>query len=208
MFRLMPKQTKLFEHFEQQAQLAVEAAGALKALLATLDKPEEALKRIEQIEQQGDSVNHSALRMLQEHVSLPFENVDVLALLGELDDVIDGADLAAHRLVLYKVRSIKPEAAQLADLLERACVAMGKAVLTLRTGKHVNDIMSHVTEVKRLENEGDKVMRGALGDLFESEKDAIELIKWRELFEFLEQTLDHAEHVAKAVERIALDMPQ
>src|SRR6478609_4289381 len=116
----MPKQQKLFEHFERMAQLGLESAGALRKLLENLKLPAEHLARIEALEQQADDVNHEALKMLQKGVTTPFDRAEIFELLTELDDVVDGIDVAAHRLVLYKVHDLKPEAVALAQLVESA----------------------------------------------------------------------------------------
>jgi predicted phosphate transport protein (TIGR00153 family) len=134
-------------------------------------------------------------------VTTPFDRAEVLALLEELDDVIDGCDVVAHRLVLYKVHALKPEAVAIAQLLESACAEMSRAVSALRTAKNAQGVLQHVVEVNRLEDEGDRMQRQAMGALFEHEKDAIELIKWKEIYEILEQAVDGCEHVANAIER-------
>jgi predicted phosphate transport protein (TIGR00153 family) len=197
----MPKQQKLFEHFERMADLAHESSGVLRQILENLRSPQELLVRIEKLEQQGDDVHHEALKQIQKGVSSPFESNEALRLLEELDDVIDGCDVAAHRLVLYKVHALKPEAVAIAQLLQTACAEMSKAVKSLRTAKNAEGVLVHVVEVNRVEDESDRILRQAIGALFEHEKDAIEIIKWKEILEILEQAVDGCEHVANAIER-------
>lgn len=204
MFRLMPKQQQLFERFERMATLGVEAAGALGELLRAPDQAPTLLPKIEALEQQGDALNHEAMEMLQKGVSAPFERSELIALLGELDDLVDGADAAAHRLVLYRVQAIKPEALQLGDILVKTAAELVQTVRALRTGKAKEAILASVVEVNRLENQGDAVMRAAIGALFTSEQNAIELIKWKELFEILEEAIDTCEHVANRIQSIVV----
>jgi predicted phosphate transport protein (TIGR00153 family) len=200
----MPKQQKLFEHFERMSQLGLECAGLLRKLLENLKSPAEILAKIEAVEQQGDDVNHEALKMLQKGVATPFGREEALSLLEELDDVIDNTDLAAHRLVLYKAQVLKPEAVAQAQILESACAEMVKAVASLRTAKNADGVLAHAVEINRIEGEGDRVLRQAVGALFEHEKDAIELIKWKEIFEIIENAIDGCEHVANGIERTLL----
>ncbi len=201
MFRLMPKQQKVFERFEQMAQLAVQCSGVLRHLLENLKAPTDLLAEMEKLEQQGDDARHEALKMLQKGVTTPFDPAEVIDLLEELDDVVDGCDVAAHRLVLYRVHTLKPEAVAMAQLLESACAELNRAVRALRTAKNAEGVIQHVVEVNRLEDEGDRMLRQAMGALFEHEKDAIELIKWKEIYEIIEQAVDACEHVANAIER-------
>jgi predicted phosphate transport protein (TIGR00153 family) len=203
-FRLMPKQLQLFERFERLAALGVEAAAALGELLRAPDQAATLVPRIEQLEQQGDDINREALEMLQKGVSAPFERSELLSLLGELDDLCDAADAAAHRLVLYRVKTIKPEALVLGEILVKTATELVQTVRALRTGKPKETILASVAEVNRLENQGDVVMRGAIGALFTSEQNAIELIKWKELFEILEEAIDTCEHVANRIEAIVI----
>jgi predicted phosphate transport protein (TIGR00153 family) len=203
-FRLMPKQQQLFERFERLAELGQQAAALLHQVLRAPDKAAELLPRIEALEQQGDDANHEALAMLQKAGTLPIDRDEVVALLGELDDLLDGADAAAHRVVLYRVQGSKPEALKLGELLEKAAAALAEAVRALRTGKDKSAVQRPVVEVNRLENEGDTVTREAIGALFTNEQNAIELIKWKELFELLEDNLDGCERVANRIEAIAL----
>ena len=204
MFRLMPKQLQLFERFERIAALGVEAAATLGELLRAPDQAATLIPRIEQLEQQSDDINHEALEMLQKGVSAPFERSELIQLLGELDDLVDGADAAAHRLVLYRVQTIKPEALQLGEILVKTATELVQTVRALRTGKPKEAILASVVEVNRLENQGDAVMRAAIGALFTSEQNAIELIKWKELFEILEEAIDTCEHVANRIESIVI----
>ena len=201
MFRLMPKQLKLFERMEGMAQLAVQCSGLLRRILENLKSPAELLAQMEKLEQQGDDMHHEALKMISKGVSTPFDGTELLEMLAELDDVIDSCDVAAHRLVLYKVHTLKPEAVALAQLLESACAEMAKTVVALRMAKNADGVLEHVIEVNRVEDEADRILRQAVGGLFEHEKDAIEIIKWKEIYEILEEATDKCEHVANAIER-------
>lgn len=204
MFRLMPKQQQLFERFERIAEHAVEASKLLKQILEAPAKADELVKQLEAVEQRSDDVNHEALKMLQKGTTLPLDRAEIVELLTELDDVVDGADAAAHRLVLYRVQSINPAALKLCEILELSAVELVKAVKALRTGKDREAVLAPVVEVNRLENEGDAVLRQAIGALFANETNAIELIKWKELLELLEDCTDGCERVANLLEGIVL----
>jgi len=201
----MPKQQKLFECFEQMASLGVDAAKLLREILDATPRQAELVCDLEAVEQRGDDANHAALTMLQKRASFPIGREQITQLLGYLDDVIDGADAAAHRLLLYRVKAIKPEAVELAGLFAEATVEVSRCISGLRKAASKEKVLASVIEVNRLENRGDEVLRTAIGALFADEPDAIELIKWKELFEILEEGLDACEHVANLVESIVLE---
>jgi predicted phosphate transport protein (TIGR00153 family) len=200
----MPKQAKLFEQFERLAQLSVDASAELGKLLGDLANARTHLGPIEKLEAEGDEINHLAQKMLQTGVNAPLERSEVLELLEELDSLLDRIDATGHRIVTYRVKLVRPEAFALRDILEKSCREVVRMVSSLRVSRDAEGVLAHAVEVKRLENEGDQVMRQAIGTLFEHERDAIELIKWKELFEILESAIDSCEHVARVIERVVL----
>lgn len=204
MFRLMPKQQQLFERFERIAEGAVEAAVLLKKLLEAPEKAGELVPKLEAVEHKCDDANHEALAMLQKNMTLPLDRAEAVELLTELDDIVDGADAVAHRLVLYRAKGVRPEAVKLAEVLEQSTVELQKGVKALRTGKDKQAVLKPVVDVNKLENDGDVILRQAIGALFDNEQNAIELIKWKELLEMLEDCTDGCERAANVIEAIVL----
>lgn len=201
MVRLMPRETKFFEIFENMASNVTEGARVLHQILQTFENVEGGVQRIKEIEHRGDDMTHAVMTKLNQTFITPFDREDIHRLASSLDDVLDFVNAAGQRLVLYKIRRAPSPAAQLAGLIVRQSEELTKAVSLLEKNKHV---LEHCVEINRLEDEADSVCREAIANLFENEKDPIELIKMKELFEVLEMATDKAEDAANVLEAVVL----
>lgn len=201
MVRLMPRETKFFEIFENMASNVTEGARVLHQILQTFENVEAGVQRIKEIEHRGDDMTHAVMTKLNQTFITPFDREDIHRLASSLDDVLDFVNAAGQRLVLYKIRRAPSPAAQLAGLIVRQSEELNKAVSLLEKNKHV---LEHCVEINRLEDEADSVCREAIANLFENEKDPIELIKMKELFEVLEMATDKAEDAANVLEAVVL----
>lgn len=201
MFRLIPRETKFFELF---AELSTSLTAGATLLRAILEDPHDLEKRVEQmqaIEHEGDRATHAIIAKLNTSFITPFDREDIHRLASSLDDVLDFVNSAAVRLVMYKITQPPVAAAELAGLivLQAAELAQGVSLLEKNNG-----VLKHCDEVNRLEDEADDVSRKAIAVLFESEKDPIQLIKMKELYEVLEYATDKAEDAANVLEAIVL----
>ena len=201
MVRLMPRETKFFEIFENMASNVTEGARVLLQILQTFENVEGGVQRIKEIEHRGDDMTHAVMTKLNQTFITPFDREDIHRLASSLDDVLDFVNAAGQRLVLYKTRRAPGPAAELARLIIRQSEELTKAVSLLEKNKHV---LEHCVEINRLEDEADSVCREAIANLFENEKDPIELIKMKELFEVLEMATDKAEDAANVLEAVVL----
>ena len=122
-----------------------------------------------------------------------------------MDDVLDLIEASAERIALYGIRIMEPEARELADVLEKAVEEMGAAVGTLRDLKDRPRLLAHCTEINRLENVGDQLLRRAVARLFRESPDPIHVIKWKEIYDYLENAIDRCEDVANVIEGVALE---
>jgi uncharacterized protein len=139
--------------------------------------------------------------MLNQTFITPFDREDIHRLTSSLDDVLDFVNAAAVRMTLYRISSPPPAAADLARIIVTQAEELSKAVALLGDNQH---LLEHCVEVNRLENEADRISRKAIAELFESEKDPIQLIKLKELYEVLETATDKAEDAANVLEAVAL----
>ena len=130
---------------------------------------------------------------------MPIDREDIYALSSKLDDVLDLIESIARRMILFKIKQANKPATQLTQILTRSTAEIVTAVAQLQNGMSV---MEHCIEINRLEDEADHVYHEALGELFETETDSINLIKWKELYETLEASLDKCEDVANVIESI------
>jgi uncharacterized protein len=201
MVRIIPRETKFFELFEDMATNVTDGARVLRGILQTFDNVEAQVQKIKEIEHRGDDMTHAVITKLNQTFITPFDREDIHKLASSLDDVLDFVNAAGQRLVLYKIRSAPRAAADLAGLIVRQSEELTKAVSLLEKNKHVLD---HCVEINRLEDEADSVCRQAIAYLFEHETDPIALIKMKELYEVLEMATDKAEDAANVLEAVVL----
>jgi len=199
--RLIPRETKFFDLF---AELSGNLTAGGKLLRSILEDPRDLALRVEQmqaIEHKGDRATYAIITKLNQTFITPFDREDIHRLASALDDVLDFMNAAASRLVMYNITAPPTVAAELAGLIVLQCEELARGVSLLEKNGHV---MEHCAEVNRLEDVADHVSRRAIADLFEREKDPIQLIKLKELYETLEYATDKAEDAANVLEAIVV----
>ncbi len=203
MFGLMPKEEKFFLLFKDMTSNIIEGAKLLKAMLDDFADPAESQRKIKDVEHKGDSITHEIIQKLNKTFVTPLDREDIYALASKLDDILDLIDACAARVIMYNVESIPPEAKSLGFIILQSCYAVDKAVAML--GKKTNDqIFAACVEINALENEADRVSREAISRLFDEEKDPIQLIKWKEIYETLERATDKCEDAANILESVVV----
>ena len=201
MIRLLPRETKFFELFAELSTQMNEGARMLRSLLEDPHDLEARVDQMQAIEHRGDKAIHAIMTKLNQSFITPFDREDIHHLASSLDDVLDFMNTAATRLVMYKIAQPTAAAAELAGILVLQSEELARGVSLLeKSGK----VMQHCDEVNRLEDVADQVSRKAIGELFEHEKDPIQLIKMKELYEVLEMATDKAEDAANVLEAIVL----
>jgi uncharacterized protein len=200
-FRLIPKEEKFFEDFTALADRIVSGATLLERMLASDPPHWDTALQIKQIEHECDSLTHDIIQRLNKTFVTPIDREDIHALATSLDDVMDAIDAASGVLRRYRMASLRYGARELASLTWQGAVQMKVAVeaLDLRKGVH-----ERAVEVNRIENAADDVHDEALRRLFEEEKDAITLIKWKEVLDLLEEATDRCEDVANVLEGVVV----
>jgi len=203
MFRkFLPKEFNFFDLFEKQVLVAVQAAGYLKELVSKGNVDEVALKRMHDIEHQGDEVSHTIIDHLNKTFITPFDREDIHALTKELDDITDMIYAIVKRMKIYKVNKVNKSLVEFSVVIEQSVLGVASAVKGLRTMKSSQDVTKACMEINRLENVGDNMRDKLLTELFETEKDPITVIKWKEIYQDAETVLDVCEDVAHVVESI------
>ena len=203
-FRIIPHEEKFFELFQEQAENAVEAAKVLKDLLENYNDVDQKRLKIEMIENNGDEIAHRIFEKLNLTFVTPMDREDIHALACALDDIVDIINATSQRLQLYNVGTITEDAKLLANIILRATEETAVIATSLNNVKNLSSLKQHWIEVNRLENEADKISRHAIADLFSSNRDPIDVIKWKELYEHLETVTDKCEDVSDIVEGVAL----
>ena len=199
--RLIPREKKFFRMFSEVCDNLTAGARMLHDVLKNPNGQAERINQLQEIEHRGDTMTHDIIRMLNQTCITPFDREDIHRLTSSLDDVLDFVNAAAVRMTLYRISSPPPAAADLARIIVTQAEELSKAVALLGDNQH---LLEHCVEVNRLENEADRISRKAIAELFESEKDPIQLIKLKELYEVLETATDKAEDAANVLEAVAL----
>jgi uncharacterized protein len=200
--RLLPREEEFFDLFVEVAKRNQEAAGKLRELFDTPpERRTPIVEAIKRLEHECDQVTHEVVNRLDRTFITPLDREDIHQLASDLDDVIDTIDGTARRAQIFHLGTAPQGVRQLAEVIGRMTNTLGEAVGRLKKG---DDVIKYCVEAKRLEEEGDVIYHEALGLLFEKETNAIELVKWKEIYDNLERTLDEAEDVANVVESIAL----
>jgi len=201
MVRLIPKDNSFFAMFSAMSDNLIGGARTLVELFGNYRDVEKQVDQIQRIEREGDELTHAILTKLNQTFITPFDREDIHQLASKLDDVLDFINAAGARLVMYRITAPPPAAGELAKIILMQSQELQKAVSLM----HKNgNILAHCVEINRLENEADQVSQQAIAKLFEHEKDPINLIKIKELLEFLERATDKAEDVANVLETVVL----
>ena len=205
--RLLPSTNaaEFFDLFEQHADRTREAATLLAAMLRAPKDAQWQAERVKEVEHQGDEITHTVIERLHQTFITPMDRDDIHLLISRLDDVLDLVDATAERIWLYNLRTVRPEATEFADVLEKSVEEIGGAVRGLRDMKDRQRLIAHCTEINRLENEGDRILRRAVAHLFQDHSDPIEVMKWKEIYDNLENAIDRCEDVANIIEGVALE---
>lgn len=198
---LIPRDNTFFDMFAQMSENLILGARTMVDLFADYKNVDTKIAEIRRIERTGDEMTHNVFTKLNQTFITPFDREDIHQLASSLDDVLDFLNAAAARIIMYRITNPPPAALELARLILLQCQELHRALPLLRKG---GDIQTHCVEINRLENEADVISRAAIGQLFDQEKDPINLIKIKELIEFLESATDKAEDVANVLETVVL----
>lgn len=198
---IIPQEKHFFDMLEQQADVVVEGAEALLDL--TRDFSEVAKKRddIKDLEHKGDDLVHQIAEALNKTFVTPIDHDDMSKLTSRLDDILDFIEAASHRMWSYEIKSVPPEMVRLAEVILASSKEVNHAVKDLRNINRRNEIITHCIEVNRLENMGDDITHNAVADLFRNH-DAIDIIKLKEIFEYLEMATDKCEDAADVIKDV------
>jgi uncharacterized protein len=201
---LIPREEQFFDLMERSAQYLVEGATLLVELSRDFSDIEAKIDRIDGIEHACDEVSHDTLEKLETTFITPLDREDIHELVLRLDDVIDMTAAAASRIKTFRIKEPRKEQAELAAIILQQTKVLLSALSKLRDPKKYSLIRGDCIEVHRLENEADDISRGAIGELFEHETNAIELLRWKEIYETLETVTDCGEDVANVIQGIVV----
>ena len=204
MLNFLPRDEKYFDRFTDMAVRIHESARILNGFFAGEAPVARVADQIKRLEHECDEISHEILRGIDRTFITPIDREDIYALASRLDDVLDLIDAVADRLLIYKIKAPTEGCIAMAKIIVKTSEETDRAVRCLRTLSPFYH--KHAVEVNRLENEADRLLRDQLAALFEGGTDAIEVIKWKELYETMESITDRCEDVVNVIEGITLKM--
>jgi predicted phosphate transport protein (TIGR00153 family) len=205
MARLLPREGKFFDLFNQHANLAAAAAVELQALLADLSELDRRSRAIEKNEKHADRITHETVQLLHKTFITPLDRDEIHQLITGMDDILDLMEDVATCLFLYDVKAVTPDAQKLAEICVACTLKVQDAVAKLETMEHADAILRICGDIDRLESEADFVFRSAVAKLFREEPDVKQIIKLKEVYQLLESITDKCEDVANVIEGIVLE---
>ncbi|MCC7519960.1 MAG: DUF47 domain-containing protein [Verrucomicrobiae bacterium] len=204
--RFLPREDDFYGQFEQIAGFVIRAAEVLKRLLEDYTNVGLKLQELEGFEHACDRLTHSTIHRLNGTFLTPFDREDIHELALRLDDVIDTIESAAQRMQTCRIAKPTEDAQKLGRIILKQTELLQRALNALQDIRNYNNILDQCVEIHRLENQADLIMKEAVGRLFDEEKNPIELIKMKEVYENLEVVTDRCETVANLIQGIAVKM--
>jgi predicted phosphate transport protein (TIGR00153 family) len=197
---LVPQKREFFDLYNRAAANAVAIAHALIDLLEQFpERAEERMRDIKELEHEGDRLTHEVIDLLNRTFVTPFDRDDMYRLSTALDDICDHVDDSAEKITGYGVRDVRSQAIDQARVIHRSAVKLSDAIAQLEGFK---DSRRQLIELRELEDEGDRIARAAISELFSGGADAVTLVRWKDIHEQLEEAVDACENAADVLEAI------
>lgn len=203
-FNLIPRELKFFDMFDETTAVITRAADKFLALVTDFDHLPERARELKQEEHAADHLVGRIIQALDKSFITPFDREDIHTLAGLLDDVLDNMEETAYRFAAFRIDRPTPTTVALARIIQECCVHIEQAIRLCRTMKEVPAIQEHVQAITRLENEADRLYRDSETALFADPPEILMLIKWRELYGWLEETVDACKSVAQVISEIVI----
>ncbi len=200
----LPREGRFFVLFKQSAENAAAVALLLQDLLHNWTDVENKVASITTLEHKGDGVTHEIIALVHRTFVTPFDREDIALLAHSLDDIVDFIESSADAMNLYKIETPTERSRELADIIVQTTHEVHLAITELSQKVDLKKILARSVEINRLENAADKVYREALAELFRDSRDIPYIIKWREIYEYMETATDRCEDVANVLEGVAL----
>jgi uncharacterized protein len=202
---LVPREDGFFVQFDALACCQVEVTQTFIDMLSHFGDAAAKEQHIRDIEHRADEISHHAIELLHKTFITPFDRDLILKLISRMDDVIDLVDSVARRMILYGVTEATKELMEMGLVLQKACLEIQKAVGNLRDLRCASDIYRSCIAINKLENDGDALRDAVVSRLFHENHDALEVFKWKEIYEDVETAIDRCEDVANIIEGVVLE---
>jgi len=203
-FSLIPRNYRFYDLFEEIAAQLVRASECMADMLEHFENVEMKTSMLKQIEHESDNLTHDVYRLVNQTFVTPLDREDIAALAQTMDDVVDYIEAAGTAIKIFGISAPTPAARGLADLTRLQCLQLQTAIGALRNKGRLKGILEQAKEINRLENEADTLYLRAMAELFNGELSTTDIIKWRDIYEYLEGSTDSCENVAHILESIVL----
>jgi uncharacterized protein len=197
----IPREEKFYELFVDDANNVLAGARLLVEFFRSYDQRERLASQLRDLERKGDGLSHDIGHKLEHTFVTPFDREDIHQLISRLDDILDFIEEVADTCILFKIEAPTEAAIAQAEIIVQQCEELVRALEKLKGFKNISP---HWIEIHRLENEGDRIGRRAIADLFTNGTDAIHIIQWKDVHTLLEDTIDACEDAANVIERIVV----
>ena len=203
-FSLLPAQPKFFDLFEAASANLLDSARALQDLIDNYTDVENKSAHITALEQKGDGLVHQVTDLAHSALLAPLDNEDSQALIVSLDDAVDAIEATAVRMTIFRVEQPTPIARQLAAAISLGAQEVHAAMPGLRNRKALEKMRSHIIEINRVENEADSLLRKGLEELVAQRDDLFNLVRWKEIYEYLETSTDRIEDISDVLQKVLI----
>jgi uncharacterized protein len=203
-FSFLPAETKFYDLFEKASANLLEGARLLQKLLDNYQDVEDSVAQITEIEHRGDFIVHEVMEVLPRTLITPIDGDDIQRLVCAVDDALDAVHAATVQLSVYRIEVIKKPACRQAHLITSSAQELDYAMKALRNKKLYEEIHAHIVEINTLENNGDRILQEAVGDLVDHREDIFDFIRWKEIYELLEATLDRIEDAGDVIQKVMI----
>ncbi|MBI4790257.1 MAG: DUF47 domain-containing protein [Chloroflexi bacterium] len=204
-FSFLPAEVRFYDYFERATANLLEAAKLQQGLFDHVEDMEDQAAQITETEHRGDFIVHEVMELLPRTLLTPIDNDDIQHLTSSIDDALDSIEETAASVLIYQITDIRPPARKLARLITEGANELHHAVCGLRDKKHFKEVREHIVQINTLENNGDRVLRDALAELVATCRDnPFDLIRWKEIYERLEETTDRIEDAGDVLERVII----
>jgi uncharacterized protein len=203
-FSFLPAEVKFYDYLEKATANLLAGAQALQKLLDHCADLPAQVALIAQIEHQGDLIVHEVTNLLPRTLITPIDSEDIQHLISAIDDALDAVDAAAQCLLTYQVTEVKPPARELARLITESVQELEVAIRKLPNKRLYTQVRAHIVQINTLENEGDRALQEALSDLVTHRDDMFDFIRWKEIYQLLENTTDYVEDAGDIIQKVMI----
>lgn len=203
-FSFLPVEVRFFDHFQQATANLLDGARVLQQICNDYRNIETLAARLDEIEHQGDFIVHEVTNLLPRTLITPFDPVDIQRLIDSIDNALDTIHAAVMRMSTYQVTEIRTPAAHLAQLIVEGATELDLAIKDLQNKKQYSRVKERIVQINTLENLGDRVLEEGLRNLSTHRDDLFDFIRWKEIYELLEQSTDRLEDASDVIQRVMI----